>query len=244
MIPTKADIKLIKSLDKKRARDLSGKFIIEGEKLLEEALSAGIEIVKVFRRDEIGEELMSRISLLSSPSPLLAIARKPSEKLFEIPKEEELYLALDSIKDPGNIGTIIRMAEWFGIKAIYCSLDCVDVYNPKVVQATMGSLFRVKVSYIELRELIVMAKKSMPVYGTFIDGENIYRQALPKGALVVMGSESHGISPELEKVISNRLNIPSFSKVANSIESLNVAVAASVVCSEFKRSFALKSRTV
>ncbi len=242
MIPTKADIKLIKSLDRKRARDLNGKFIIEGEKLLEEALSAGIDIIKVFRRDEIGEDLMSRISLLSSPSPLLAVARKPSERPFEIPEQEELYLALDSIKDPGNMGTIIRLAEWFGVKGIYCSHDCVDVYNPKVVQSTMGSLFRIKISYIDLKEVIIMAKKSIQVYGTFLDGKNIYQTALPKSALVVMGSESNGISPNLEALISNRLHIPSFSKSANCIESLNVAVAASVVCSEFKRSFALQSQ--
>ena len=244
MTPTKADIKLIKSLDRKRFRDIHGKFIIEGEKLIEEATSAGIEILKVFRREHLGEELMSRISLLSSPSPVLAIAKKPFEKPFEVPNQEELYLALDSIKDPGNIGTIIRMAEWFGVKAIYCSPDCVDVYNPKVVQSTMGSLFRVKVSYIELKELVIMAKKNIPVYGTFMDGKNIYQSSLPKGALVVMGSESHGISPDLEKIIPNKLTIPSFFKKRYGIDSLNVAVAASVVCSEFKRSAALQSRTV
>lgn len=233
--PTKADIKLIKSLDRKRGREISGKFIIEGEKLLIEAVSAGIEIIKVFRKEHLGEDLMSRISLLSSPSPVVAIAKMPFQKPFEVPEQEELYLALESINDPGNMGTIIRMAEWFGVKAIYCSLDCVDIYNPKVVQSTMGSLFRVKVSYIELKELVIMAKKNIPVYGTFMDGQNIYTTTLPKGALVVMGSESHGISPDLERVISNRLHIPSFYKKGNGIDSLNVAVAASVVCSEFKR---------
>lgn len=235
MIPSKADIKLIKSLDKKKFRNLHGLFILEGEKLLEEAISAKIEITKVFRREEIGNNLMSRISLLSSPSPVVAVAKIPFEIPFEIPDSQELYLALESIKDPGNMGTIIRMAEWFGVKAIYCSPDCVDVYNPKVVQSTMGSLFRMKVSYIELEELVKMAKKNIPVYGTFMSGQNIYQSALPKGALVVMGSESHGISPQLEQVISKKLHIPSFHKKENGIESLNVAIAASVICSEFKR---------
>ena len=235
MTPSKADIKLIKSLDKKKFRNLHGLFIIEGEKLLEEALSAGIEVKKVFKREEIGAELMSRISLLSSPSPVVAIAKMPFEKPFKAPDKEELYLALESIKDPGNMGTIIRMAEWFGVKAIYCSPDCVDIYNPKVVQSTMGSLFRVKVSYIELEELVVMAKKSIPVYGTFMDGKNIYQTKLPKGALVIMGSESHGISPQLEKRISEKIHIPSFYKKRSRIDSLNVAIATSVVCSEFKR---------
>ncbi len=244
MTPSKADIKLIRSLDKKKSRDLNGLFIIEGEKLLEEALGAGIEVLKVFRRDNIGPELMARISLLSSPSPLVAIARIPFEKPFELPQQDHLYLALESINDPGNMGTIIRMAEWFGVKTVYCSPNCVDLYNPKVVQSTMGSLFRVQVSYIELNELIVMAKKTTPIYGTFMVGKNIYHSTLPKGALVVMGNESHGISPGLEAVISNRLHIPSFSEKTNSIESLNVAVAASIVCSEFKRSSALKSQIV
>ena len=214
MTPTKADIKLIKSLDRKRFRDIHGKFIIEGEKLIEEAMSAGIEIIKVFRREHLGEELMSRISLLSSPSPVLAIAKKPFEKPFEVPNQEELYLALDSIKDPGNIGTIIRMAEWFGVKAIYCSPDCVDVYNPKVVQSTMGSLFRVKVSYIELKELVIMAKKNIPVYGTFMDSGteimligdsdgNIYKLGGGEETIdyeMVIGPTTFGVNTKVKRI--------------------------------------------
>jgi TrmH family RNA methyltransferase len=236
MLPSKADIKTIRSLEMKKFRESLGLFILEGEKIVGEAQKSGIRILKMFYRNDIGEELMSKISLLSSPSPVLAIAQKPLAKPFDTPQSGRISLALESVKDPGNLGTIIRIAEWFGIDSLYLSPDCVDIYNPKVVQASMGSIFRIKIFTIDIRELVLMTGKQCPVYGTFLTGDNVYSSNFPEGGLIVMGSESHGISPEVENLIANKLTIPSFS-ASNSIDSLNVAVATAVICSEVRRSF-------
>ncbi|MEA4867912.1 MAG: RNA methyltransferase [Rikenellaceae bacterium] len=243
MLPSKSDIKTIRSLEMKKFRESLGMFILEGEKIVAEAGKSGIRILKTFYRNEIGDELMSRISLLSSPSPVLAIAQKPLDKPFEIPQNGKISLALESVKDPGNLGTIIRIAEWFGIDSLYLSPDCVDVYNPKVVQASMGSIFRIKTFTIDIKELVLMARKQCQVYGTFLVGNNVYSKDFTDGGLIVMGSESHGISPDVENLISTKLTIPSFSP-NNSIDSLNVAVATAVICSEFRRSFGGELQTV
>ena len=240
MVPSKADIKLIRSLDKKRARESTGLFIVEGEKLYGELCESDLIIYKTFKREDIGEEMMSRISHLSTPSPVLAIVKKPSEKNEPRPAVGKLYLALDSVKDPGNMGTIIRLAEWFGVKTIFCSHDCVDIYNPKVVQSAMGSLFRANIQYADLKKVILSCQPDIPIYGTFLVGENIYKERLPEGAMVVLGSESFGICKELSDIIERRVHIPSFSLETKGGESLNVAIAAAVVCSEFRRSSALK----
>ncbi len=237
MIPTKADIKLIKSLDKKKNRDSLSMFIVEGEKLVEEAEKSGINIIRKFPRSEIGTDTMSRISNLSSPPPILAIAAKPFSKPFETPQKGKFYLALDSVKDPGNAGTIIRLAEWFGAEAIFMSPDCVDIFNPKCIQSSMGSTFRMKTYIIDIKELIMMSKKHTQVYGAFLDGSNIYKTDFSNGGVVVLGSESHGISNETEQLIENRITIPSFAN-SGSIDSLNVAMATAVICSEIRRSFA------
>lgn len=244
MIPTKKEIQLIRSLNKKKGREKSGLFVIEGEKLIEEARHSGIEILKEFSREKLGVEMMSRISHLASPSPLLALAKKPFESPFEMPKEGSLYLALDSINDPGNFGTIIRVAEWFGVEAIYCSLNSVDLYNPKVVQSTMGSLFRVKIFYIDLAELLQMAKKRVPIYGTFLEGESLIESnmAEERGALFVMGSESEGISSQLENYIEKRVTIPPYPKIGEKgrgADSLNVAISTAICCWHFRGSVAL-----
>lgn len=243
MTPSKADIKLIRSLDKKRARESTGLFVVEGEKLYGELLKSGLVIHKVFSKEEISEEMMSKISHLSTPSPILAIVKKPPVKNPTKLLVDKLYLALDSIKDPGNMGTIIRLAEWFGVETIFCSLECVDIYNPKVVQSAMGSLFRMEIQYIDLKEVIQQFKPNIPVYGTFLNGENIYNETLPQGALVVLGSESFGISKELSQMVDKRVHIPSFCSEAKGVESLNVAIAAAVICSEFRRSSVLKPQT-
>lgn len=236
MTPTKSEIKLIRSLAKRISREENGLFVVEGEKLVLEATESGWEIAAIYRIEEIGYDLMSRITLLSSPSPALAVVRIPKSIAFSFPDLNSISLALDSVKDPGNLGTIIRLSEWFGIDTIYCSDNCVDMYNPKVVQSTMGAIFRTKVVYTDLSMLIKELQGKLPVYGTFISGDNIYNENLPKGALVVMGSESDGISTDIEALIDKRLTIPTFSNSKKYSESLNVAIATAVICSEFKRS--------
>lgn len=227
---SKNEIKEVRALSQKKFRDESGLFVAEGEKLVAEALASGFEVVKVFRSSEIGEEAMSRISSLSSPSPVLAVIRqkRQAEALCEGP-----VLALDSLRDPGNVGTIIRLADWFGIRSIIASEDTVDIYNPKVVQATMGAIFRVSWRYCCLPDEIRSAGR--PVIGTFLNGADIYSAELPADAIIVMGSESNGISPEVEALVTSRVTIPSFCGGRPTSESLNVAVATAITCSEIRR---------
>ena len=175
--------------------------------------------------------LSTDISLTSplDPRPLATNGtQEPS------PLTSELSLALDGIQDPGNLGTIIRIADWFGIRDIYCSEDTVDAWNPKVVQATMGSIARVNIKYISLSDLIDLLPTDFPVYGTLLDGENIYTQALTPYGLIVMGNEGNGISPEIRQRVNHRLLIPSY-RQDDTAESLNVAIATAITCSEFRR---------
>ncbi len=237
MKPSRAEIKLIKSLEKRKFREETSLFVVEGEKLVEEVLKSDFSIEKIYRKEEIGEDMMSRITHLSSPSPVLAVVNIPGKEKIVVPSKEGFYIVLDSIKDPGNLGTIIRLSEWFGIDAIYCSPDSVDVYNSKVVQATMGSLFRMSVIYTPLDKLIEASLDSgIQVYGTFLEGSSIYSSSLPHNAMVVMGNESEGISPSVSSLINNKIHIPNFCKEYYGAESLNVAVATAVICSEFRRS--------
>lgn len=244
-------IKFIRSLSQKKFRDEHGFFVVEGEKLVSEALNSSFKVREVFHIDEIGKECMGRISNLSSPSPVLAIVEKPlydpdkiMDNLFpnnncEFPDTSErmpLCLALDGVKDPGNLGTIIRIADWFGIDAIFASEGSVEVYNPKVVQATMGAIFRKRVIYTDLQNLCLKVKSSgMPVYGTFLNGKNMYETDLKRCGLIVMGSESFGISDSLESYIENRLFIPPYPADSYTSESLNVGVATAIICAEFRR---------
>lgn len=229
---TNNEIKVIRSLKDRKNRDELGLFVVEGEKMVKEALASGYGIKAVYKSDEIGEKAMSRISFLTSPSPMMAIVRIPTPKRA-VP-DGSLCLGLDSVRDPGNMGTIIRLADWFGVRKIFCTPDSVDIYNPKVVQATMGAIFRVDVTYCNLAALCKdFHAQSLPVYGTFLDGENIYSCDLKNGGIVIMGNESVGISPEVGKEVDGRLLIPSFG--GSSSESLNVAVATAVTLSEFRR---------
>jgi len=234
MMPSKADIKLIRSLSNKKFRELHSLFIVEGEKLVEEALCSEFIIDKTFYIKDIGEEAMSKMTHLSSPSPALAVVQIPQRESSVRIYSDKIYLVLDGIRDPGNMGTIVRLADWFGITQIFASKDCVDIYNPKVVQATMGSVFRVDIHYTCLKELLSEAIDKTEIFGASLEGENIYDRKLPKGAMVVMGSESNGISQELIPCIGNKIHIPSFA-VNGGSESLNVAVATAIVCSEFRR---------
>lgn len=236
-------IKFVRSLAQKKFRDEHSLFVAEGEKIVAEAEASGYMIEEIFRIEEIGTEAMARISNLSTPSPVLAVIKKPEFSAEDIisglkPESKGLYLALDGVKDPGNLGTIIRIADWFGVEAIFASPGTVEVFNPKVVQATMGAIFRKKVIYTDLAELCTRFKSlDLPVYGTLLDGKNIY-EALPadrKHGLVVMGSESFGISEQLRPHIDSKLFIPPYPADAVTSESLNVAIATAIICAEFRR---------
>ncbi len=230
------EIKFLKSLSQKKIRDENSMFIVEGEKLVNEALASDFDVVKVLYSSDIGLAAMERITLLSAPSPAYAVLKmKQDEKDFKV-KPESLYLVLDSVKDPGNFGSILRIAEWFGIEAIIASKGCVELYNPKVVQASMGSIFRTKVFYRDLRPFLEHFADLTPIYGTYPEGPSIYSQTLEKGGIIVMGGESDGISPALEKLINKKISVPPFRTGKGSHpESLNVAIATALICSEFRR---------
>ena len=203
---------------------------------------------------EVTEEELKKVSFLQHPQQVLAVFRQDTgcnkqdsnnsqedaeEKNFGFSKinTQELSLALDGVQDPGNLGTIIRIADWFGMTQIYCSQDTADVYNPKVVQATMGSIARVKVEYGNLLALVESLPADVPVYGTLLDGDNIYQQQLENRGLIVMGNEGKGISPALAKKVNRRLLIPNFPEGRATADSLNVAIATAITCSEFRRNF-------
>ncbi len=241
------EIKRVKSLQQKKFRDEAGLFVVEGEKMVDEARKSRFAVEAVYHRDEIGEEAMKRISSLASPSPVLAVVRKPEDiyvddpaSLSELFASGGLFLALDTIRDPGNLGTILRIADWFGIDAVFAAKDTVDVFNPKVVQSTMGAIFRVKMHYVDLpsltRQVLAAGGK---VYGTFLDGRNMYSQPLETGkdkpAVIVIGNESEGISDAMAALVSDRLYIPPYPADDPGSESLNAAVATAVTVAEFRR---------
>jgi TrmH family RNA methyltransferase len=178
---------------------------------------------------QIDEKELKKITALATPNTCLAVFKIPSEKKII---ESGLILALDSIRDPGNLGTILRLCDWFGIGQLICSKETVDIYNPKVVQATMGSIARVNVNYIDLETFINQTQ--LAVFGTFMNGTNIYKTNLPQEGIIIMGNEANGISREIEKLIKNRLTIPRFGTLQKT-ESLNVATATAIVLSEFRR---------
>jgi len=233
-----SEIRRIRSLSQKKFRDESGLFVVEGEKMVSEALASSFEVVDVLREEEIGRSQMERISLLSSPSPCLAIVRKPLEDIegeTAIPGKG-LYLALDSIRDPGNLGTILRTADWFGVDAVYASGDTVELYNPKVVQSTMGAVFRVKFIVTELADFLGRFSSSGgKVIGTLLEGEDIYSCDLSShGAPIVMvtGNESRGISDMVRGTLTQAVRIPSYREGS---ESLNASIATAVALSEIQR---------
>lgn len=233
---TNSEIKLIRSLKDKKGRQEHGLFVVEGDKMVREALDSSFRVEKVYRKDDIGEAAMARISMLDSPSPSLAVVRIPADEgegKYNV--KDGLCLALDSVRDPGNLGTIIRLADWFGIECIYASEDTVDSFNPKTIQSTMGAVFRKKVIYCDLARLCrAFSDAGRPVYGTFMDGDDIYSTDLGRDALIVMGNEANGISGSVEALVSRRLHIPSFAK-GPTAESLNVAIATAITVSEFRR---------
>ena len=235
---SKNELRQVRALAQKKFRDETGRFVVEGEKMVSEALASGFEVISVYRRDEIGEEAMGRLSLLSSPSPVLAVVRQPAPAAFRPAKG--LYLALDGIRDPGNLGTILRVADWFGIDGVVASPDTVELYNPKVVQATMGAIFRVPFHRLEIPAFCrSVTAAGGHVYGTFLNGENLYSKVLDCGSaapsVIVIGNESNGISPETAACVSDRLFIPPYPADDPGSESLNAAVATAITVAEFRR---------
>ena len=239
------EIRFIKSLERKKSRDEHGMFVVEGAKLVDEALHSRFEVVRHYRSEDIGTDTMERMSLLASPSPALAVVRKPDGleikdlAFFSIPRNG-LFLALDGIRDPGNLGTILRIADWYGIDSVFASPDTVDVFNPKVVQATMGAIFRVDFHYCDIVRLCrFFSLSGGNAYGTFLDGESIYSKELNLGndncALIVIGNEANGISKEVAANVTDRLFIPPFPEDERGSESLNAAVATAITVAEFRR---------
>jgi len=248
---SKNTIKHLQSLKQNKFRDEFQQFVAEGDKLVTELLSGYFKIIEIFALKEwltthkvanhiavteVSTSELERISGLTTPNMVVALLEIPQAKNIDTAIFEKLLLVLDEIKDPGNLGTIIRIADWFGISSIICSNHTVDVYNPKVVQATMGSIARVNVLYAELKTLLETLPKDIPVYGTLLNGENIYTQELSKNGIVLIGNESKGISDELLPFITQKLLIPSYTENSgNKAESLNASVATAIVCAEFKR---------
>ena len=247
---SKNKIKYIRSLELKKNRNKEGKFVAEGCKVVDDLLALQPADLIVATQEwlhgkhlavqteviEVTEEELKKVSFLQHPQQVLAVFRQATSGDYSI-NTSELSLALDGVQDPGNLGTIIRIADWFGITHIYCSQDTADVYNPKVVQATMGSIARVKVEYGNLLALVESLPADVPVYGTLLDGDNIYQQQLENRGLIVMGNEGKGISPALAKKVNRRLLIPNFPEGRATADSLNVAIATAITCSEFRRNF-------
>lgn len=248
---TKNEIKFIKSLQQKKYRIEYKSFVVEGEKMVDELIASDYNIKYIFAIEEwkpktdkaipllqnISLKELKTVSSLKTPNKVLAIAEQQLKNVKLQNIKGKLSLVLDKIQDPGNMGTILRIADWFGIESIISSSDSVEIYNPKVVQATMGSIFRVNVFYTYLKDFLNKAKKEtdLKIYGTLLDGENIYNLKLDSKGLIILGNESEGISEDLIPFIDEKLLISNFSKNNSKTESLNVAVAAAIICSEFKR---------
>ena len=238
---SKNQIKLITSLQQKKYRKQEQLFFAEGVKVVQELLNSNFELQDLFTTKQdfltvpknkvhaISEAELKKISALTTPNTCLAVFKIPKAKEMV---EKGLIVALDDVRDPGNLGTIIRLCDWFGIETLFCSEESVDIYNPKVVQATMGSISRVNVVYGNLETFLSQTK--LPVFGTFMDGNNIYQEELPKEGIIIMGNEANGISTSVEKLVSERIAIPRFGNLQVT-ESLNVATATAIILSEFKR---------
>ena len=237
---SKNQIKLIKSLSQKKYRQQLGLFIVEGIKGINEFLNSDFELETLFTTKsifnanedciyDILEVDLKKISTLKSPNTALAIFKIPEQKKVT---KSGLIIALDAIRDPGNLGTIIRLCDWYGIKDVVCSLNTVDCYNSKVVQATMGSMTRVNVTYLDLEDYL--ESNTIDIFGAYMTGENIYTTDLPKEGIVILGNEANGISEAITSKVKRQLTIPQFGHT-KSTESLNVANATAIVLSEFRR---------
>lgn len=242
--------KLIRSLEQKKRRDTEGLFVAEGRKTVGDLLRGGLCATYIAataeRLDEIGSlaagveraeteaDEIAEVSALKTRSEIIAIFRKP-KPAAATPGADSITLALDGIQDPGNLGTIIRTADWFGVTEIVCSTQCADAYGPKAVQATMGALARVRLAYTDLRKWLADNAGRTRIFGTYLEGVNIYKERLPAGGVILMGNEGHGISAELSQFVTDKLFIPSFPAGRQTSESLNVGTATAITLSEFRR---------
>ena len=235
----------------KKYRKAEGVFVAEGHKLVGDLLGAfpcvyvaatqewmdsHVHELKGVEMDVVTDEELRRVSLMETPQQVLAVFR---QRIDEVDVNrvvgEELCLALDDVQNPGNVGTIIRLADWFGIEHIFCSRGCADLYNPKTVQATMGAMARVQVHEVDLPQMLSSLPDDIPVYGTFLDGENLYGKSLENRGIIVMGNEGKGVSADVEAHVTERLYIPNYPAGRETSESLNVAIATAIVCAEFRR---------
>ena len=248
---SKNQIKYVHQLELKKFRKQEGLFIAEGHKVVGDLLHEGFMPRQIFATQEwikdnpsllpiinsklieVNLEELTRLSLLQHPQQVLALFPIPDEQT-SFSSQNSLSLLLDNVQDPGNLGTIIRIADWFGIETIYCSIGTVDAWNPKVVQATMGSIARVHIIYVDPQQLFDSLPDDFPVYGTFLEGDNIYTQQLTQHGIIVMGNEGNGISDAVRHRVTRKLLIPDFHK-GDTADSLNVAIATAITCSEFRR---------
>jgi len=240
---SKNQFKLITSLSQKKYRQKYQLFIAEGIKVVQELLNSSFEVETLFCTDDFSSDIsdekivrvsetdLKKISNLKTPNKVLGVFKIPNEKPV---LDEGLVVALDAINDPGNLGTIIRLCDWFGVTELICSKDTVDCYNQKVVQASMGSLTRISIRYVDLAEYL--SATNNPTFIADMDGENVYKAALPKQGVLIMGNEANGVSEEIKNLITNKISIPRFGQTQET-ESLNVATATAILLSEFKRSF-------
>ena len=239
---SKNQVKWVRSLQQKKQRDAEGVFVAEGHKCVEE-LRGAFELVLMVTPDNASEVEIAQMSNLRNPQGVIGVFRKrpiassPDSPLSSLP--QGLVLALDGVQDPGNLGTIIRTCDWFGVHDIYCSMDTADCYNPKVVQATMGALARVRVHYINLEEwLREVQEAGVPVYGTLLEGGNMYKEgaiADKSKGVIIMGNEGNGISSAIRQLVTHPIRIPSYPADAETSESLNVGIATAIVLAEFRR---------
>lgn len=246
---SKNKIKFINSLHTKKYRDMNQLFVCEGEKIIEILINSGFPVKEIFATEEwysdnnkypttiITYQELKKISTLKNPNNVLALVPYLSSEMNLEEIASTVSLVLDDIRDPGNLGTIIRTADWFGIKNIICSKESVEIYNPKVVQSTMGAIFSVQIFYTELSNLFEKIKKydGFQIAGTYMKGESVYQTRFPNRGFLVFGNESKGIRKDLERHIDNKIHIPAFTKSFKSSESLNVSSALAIVCSEFRR---------
>ena len=245
---SKATIKRIHALEMRKYRKNERLFVAEGPKLVNELymsmkpvyvaalpewIASNTNLLNNTTYDTLTPEELQKASLLMHPQQVIALFQIPENELNLDLLKDELILMLDGVQDPGNLGTIARVADWFGIRHIICSPDTADIYNPKAVQATMGALARVKFYYTELA--MVLSQYSGSIYGTFLDGNNIYKEELSRNGIIVMGNEGKGISQRTREMINRRLLIPNYPEGTLTTESLNVAIATSIVCAEFRR---------
>jgi TrmH family RNA methyltransferase len=253
---SKSKTNYVISLRKKKIRNEEGMFVIEGDKIVRDFLAAGLRLssllaVEDFLNDipqeakklaseiiKVTPDELNKLSSLTTPHNALAVLSMFRHEMNRNDIRRELSVALDFVQDPGNFGTIIRSAAWFGIRNIICSNDCVDMYNPKVIQASMGAILHVKIFYTDLKKFLEEAnEEKIKVFGAVVDGEPVYSHELGSKGIILLGNESKGISGDLQKLITDRITIPRFNNARFGIDSLNVSMAASIIISEFRRRF-------